>query len=56
MSAMRAAVYRGPAVIAVQFLGSTVEVGSWSGDLHPGDHVCLVIRPEAIRIVAREEA
>lgn len=46
---------RGPLSVAVEFLGGTVEVASWSGDPQPGDRVCLVIRPEAIRIVPRED-
>lgn len=46
----------GPKAIVVEFLGGVVEVASWSGELQPEDPVCLVIRPEAIRIVSREEA
>jgi len=47
---------RGPAGMAVEFLGSTVDVATWSGDPQPADTVCLVIRPEAIRLVAQGEA
>jgi iron(III) transport system ATP-binding protein len=42
---------RGPLSVAVEFLGGTVEVASWSGNPQPGDRVCLVIRPEAVRLV-----